>query len=216
MIFEKESFSTIKNKLLTLNTHRNLAILLGFLTLVIVAGVIYLSYSQVESYTDSIQPGIKKTSKVVTPQVTITAQPARNNTTITPTVFMISPTAVPTSIPTPVVTNTPEPTTIPTVTSAPNDTNPPTIHSMTGPENGSTVDFNSFCFPIHVSDDRSSGSQLSSQYRFDSDSWTDWGSNMSPCFSNVSNGEHTFIIHVKDSAGNVSAERSSTFKVEVN
>lgn len=115
---------------------------------------------------------------------------------------------------------TPTPTTgLNNPTSAPaqtSDTTPPTLDYMTGPTDGSTIDFNSFCFPMKASDNVSSSNDIQTRYRFDTSSFGDWGSNFAPCYSNVSNGSHNFVLEFRDKAGNVGAQVSRTFTVQVN
>jgi hypothetical protein len=150
------------------------------------------------------------------PTIKVISSPTLRPPTITITpVSTVSPTKIPTltATPIPIPTNTPIP---PTPTPVPPDTTPPNISSMTGPENNSTVNFNSFCFPVYITDDRSHLPNLWMQYQFDSGSWTSWSnSDFSPCFQNVANGSHTFSVQAKDEAGNISSPVSRTFTVQV-
>lgn len=119
-----------------------------------------------------------------------------------------------TSIKTPTpTTGSSNPTSVPTQTS---DTTPPTLDYMTGPTDGSTIDFNNFCFPMKASDNVSSSNDIQTRYRFDGASFGDWGSNFAPCYSNVSNGSHNFVLEFRDKAGNVGSAVNRTFTVQVN
>lgn len=93
------------------------------------------------------------------------------------------------------------------------DTVAPTITSVGGPSNGQTVTFSNFCFPIVVSDNVSSYPNITVRTQFDSGSWTDWSTNVSPCYNNVSNGSHTFSVQAKDAVGNISTTVTRTFTV---
>jgi hypothetical protein len=90
---------------------------------------------------------------------------------------------------------------------------------MGGPENGSTINTNSFCFPMTITDNQSHAPNIWTQYQFDTDVWTDWSNDKStaysPCFSNVKEGGHIFVVHAKDEAGNVSDSLSRDFKVAI-
>jgi hypothetical protein len=90
---------------------------------------------------------------------------------------------------------------------------------MTGPENNMTISSSSFCFPMTITDDRSVIPNLWTQYQFDSTTWTDWSNSSStaysPCFQNVANGTHTFSVHAKDQAGNISVTINRNFTVQV-
>jgi hypothetical protein len=103
----------------------------------------------------------------------------------------------------PLVTNTPQPK---------SDTQAPVIDSMTGPADGSTVSFNSFCFPVHITDNVMTGLQV--RYSFNSGP-NDWNSNYAPCYQNLPNGYYVFVIQARDAAGNVSATVSRSFHVAV-
>lgn len=92
------------------------------------------------------------------------------------------------------------------------DKTPPVITSITGPDNGSTVDFNSFCFPIVITDNVSNSSNLTVRVGFDS-SLGSYSNNFSPCYSNIGNGSHTFTAQAKDAAGNESTVVTRTFSV---
>lgn len=119
------------------------------------------------------------------------------NVTATPTKAV--PTATPKVIP--LATATPKPAT---------DTQPPVIDQVTGPADGSTVNFNSFCFPVHVTDNVPSG--ITIRYSFNSGPG-EWGTDYAPCFQNVREGWHTFVVQAKDAAGNVSGYVSRYFQV---
>lgn len=150
-----------------------------------------------------------KPSKTPTPTKKVSLTPTITPKTPSPT---ITPTITPTNTPQP--TNTPIPLNTPTPTPLPPDTTPPVITSMTGPADGSTVDFNGFCFPMTISDNKPGNQNFLTQHTFDSATWTDWEANYAPCFNNVSNGSHTFTVHAKDEAGNISATITRTFTVQ--
>lgn len=169
-----------------------------------------------------------KTAAAVSVTPTPTEEPtpivsgaSRKRIVVPPTSFTVSTTRPPnpTNPPnTPIPpTSTPNPTATPTP--LPPDNTPPVITSMGGPENGSTVNSTSFCFPMTITDDRSHTPNIWTQYQFDNASWTDWSNDQStaysPCFSNVKEGEHIFVVHAKDEAGNVSDSLSRDFKVAI-
>lgn len=130
---------------------------------------------------------------------------------IQPTSALVpSPTKKPTSVPTAIPTNTPMPTAVPT----PPDTTPPVIDQMTGPENGGVYSYKNFCFPMHATDNAPGTPQV--RYKFDSESWSGWGNEYSPCYSNVANGSHTFSAQAKDAAGNESGITTRTFTIQAN
>lgn len=139
-------------------------------------------------------------SPTPTKKATVTVKPTVKPT-IKPSATPTKPAATSTPAPTSAPTNTP----VPTATPIPPDTTPPTI-SMTGPADGSTVDFNNFCFPAYIQDTVSTTSDIQARYRFDSPTWSEWGSEFAPCYSNIANGSHTFSIQARDKAGNVKEE----------
>jgi hypothetical protein len=94
------------------------------------------------------------------------------------------------------------------------DITPPVITSMAGPENGSQVDFDSFCFPLVITDNYSKLPELYARSNFDNQGWTDWSNNMAPCFDGVSDGVHIFAAQAKDQAGNLSPMEVRQFLVK--
>ena len=143
----------------------------------------------------SVKP-VSVTPKPSTPSISATPKPI-NSPNIT-----VAPTATPTPKPTPIPTPTPIP-----------DTQPPVFQSMTGPEDGSTVTFNSFCFPMYLTDNFPG--TISVRYSFDNSGPSEWGQNYAPCYQNVSNGFHVFVVQGKDSAGNETGHISRNFTVSV-
>ncbi len=134
--------------------------------------------------------------------------------TITPTAIPNTPTTIP-------ATNTPIPPTQtpipPTSTPTPSpyvDNQPPVLQQMTGPADGSYVQFNNFCFPMYYTDNNPN-TTIYVQYQFDGSGWSDWGTNYSPCYSNVANGGHFFAAQAKDSTGNTSTMTTRNFNVAV-
>jgi|GEM_PF-2577956 len=157
--------------------------------------------SQIPS--DLPEPTVTVVQATSTPEVT-----GKRSITPTPTVRVRNATVTPAKA---VPTATPR--VIPLVTATPvpqSDTQPPVIDQVTGPADGSTVNFNSFCFPVHVTDNVSSG--ITIRYSFNSGPG-EWGTNYPPCFQNVREGWHTFVVQAKDAAGNVSGYVSRYFQV---
>lgn len=151
------------------------------------------------------------------PAPTISVDPTlKPLTTVKPSPFKTAPTAkMPTATATPTppkvtATNTP----VPTPTTAV-DSNPPTLTIQGGPSDGSTVDFNNFCFPLYVSDNVSKYPKVFVRYRFDADSFGSWTTDVSPCYNNVLNGQHIFAVQAQDEAGNLSSEQRRTFTVSI-
>ncbi len=94
------------------------------------------------------------------------------------------------------------------------DKDGPVLTQMTGPENGTTIDVNNFCFPVHYSDNQSSVIYV--RYQFDGSDWSPWGTDYAPCFYGVSNGGHIFSIYAKDESGNASLQTTTVkFTVQV-
>ncbi len=107
------------------------------------------------------------------------------------------------------------PTAIPfnTVTPTPNpDTQAPTFDYMTGPGEGTTVDFNSFCFPMKFSD---ASTPIMVRYGMDAQAPSDWSQNYAPCYTSVSNGAHMFMVQAKDAAGNATEYIKRSFIVQI-
>lgn len=122
-------------------------------------------------------------------------------TTITP---IIKPVVTPTA--------TPIPTSRPTDTAAPaKDTSAPVIDEFGGPEDGSTVSFTNFCFPIHAID---ASQPIFIKAKFDSGSWSDWGTDFANCYNNVGTDSHSFSVQLKDNVGNETSVITRNFKVE--
>lgn len=148
--------------------------------------------------------------------------------TSAPTPTELKPTSVltPTKTPTPRVTNrslSPTPTkpaatpqNYPLVTPTKviqTDTQAPVFEWMTGPGDGSTVAFKNFCFPMKINDN--SGGAVWVRYSFDNSGPSDWNQNFAPCYNNVPNGFHFFVVQAKDAAGNLSGTLSRNFTVNV-
>lgn len=112
----------------------------------------------------------------------------------------------------PVATSTPTPKPTPTPTPIP-DTQPPVFEYMTGPEDGSTVTFNGFCFPMRLTDNFPG--TISVRYSFDASGPSEWGQNYAPCYQNVANGFHVFVVQGRDSAGNETGHITRNFTVQV-
>ena len=153
----------------------------------------------------SITPTVAK-------KITNVPLPKSNPTNIQPTKFITSVTKVlvtTTGKPVyfPLVTNTPIPT------SAVADTTAPVFEWMTGPSDGLTVDFNSFCFPMKINDNVSKLQELQVHFSFDSSEWGGWTTNVAPCYQKVANGPHTFSVQAKDGAGNLSSTITRRFTV---
>lgn len=165
----------------------------------------------------------EKTSSIDFPAATATASISPTQS-LTPAASSIpNPTNTPSPSPLPSATNTPTPTPtntpIPTPTNTPTptpfiDTQAPTLIEMTGPPNGSTVDFSTFCFPPRYTDNNPN-SHIYVQYQFDGGGWSGWSNNYVACYYNVTNGQHTFEIQAKDDAGNISTTTTRTFTVAV-
>lgn len=136
-----------------------------------------------------------------------TVEPTQSFTNTTPTKAPVA-----TATKSPVPTSTPAPTSPPAQAK---DTTPPTLDFLTGPADGSTIDFATFCFPMKASDNVTSSNDMQTRFKFDSDSYGEWGSNFSPCYYNVGNGSHTYSLEFRDQAGNVGSA-SRTFTVQVN
>lgn len=100
----------------------------------------------------------------------------------------------------------------PTVKVVQNDTEPPVFEWMTGPGDGMTIPWKNFCFPMKINDN--SGKLVWIRYSFDSGPG-EWNQNFAPCYYNVSNGWHTFVVQAKDDAGNTVTAHSRYFKVDV-
>lgn len=92
-----------------------------------------------------------------------------------------------------------------------NDTQPPAFEFIGGPQEGSTIDFNSFCFPMKLVDN--SGGQIWVRYSFDNSGPSDWTQNYAPCYNSVGNGFHFFIVQGKDESNNVTNFVSRNFTV---
>ncbi len=138
---------------------------------------------------------------------------ASSKPTATPVVTSVpkasaSSTQAPTATPTP----TPKPTPTPTPTPVP-DTQPPVFEYMTGPADGSTVTFNSFCFPMRLTDNFPG--TISVRYSFDNSGPSEWGQNYAPCYQGVGNGFHVFVVQGRDAAGNETGHVSRNFNVSV-
>lgn len=186
-----------------------------------IVGSAYLT-KKTEKNTNTNQLGKIKSEqgsiKTIIPSIAKTIIPTEKplpTVTSFPTNF---PTSVPTATNVPVPTNTPIPLYTPTPTPLPPDTSPPIITDMGGPGNNTTVNFNGFCFPFRVSDNQSQIPHFWTQYQFDSSTWTEWNNTndvFSPCFQNIQNGQHSFSVHVKDGAGNVSETITRMFTVQI-
>jgi hypothetical protein len=119
---------------------------------------------------------------------------------------------VPRNTATPIPTQKAAPTSTPTPYPTPADTTPPTFDQFGGPADGGTYNYNNFCFPMHLTDN--APGELQVKYKFDQESWSDWGSNFSPCYNNVSNGPHQFQAQGRDANGNETAVVTRSFIIQ--
>lgn len=176
------------------------------IVLIALGGTSYLLGNKINSETSV------KTNKASSPVTQIETMKATSSAALTPKA-QTKPSPQPSLAPN--ATSTHKPTAAmqqPTATPiSVKDTTAPTITSMTGPENGSTVSFNNFCFPMYITDNVSKNFTV--RFMFDSTTWNDWSTNLAPCFNNVSNGSHTFSVQVRDEAGNVSSTITRTFTI---
>jgi hypothetical protein len=116
---------------------------------------------------------------------------------------------------------TPTPTVTPTPTPG-SDSTGPTLSNISGPNDESTITTNDFCFVITYTDDVTSSSNISVQYRFPSSSsdwssWSTWDNSSSKniCFWDVADGSYSFWVRGKDSSGNTSYIYKTSFTVDV-
>lgn len=119
--------------------------------------------------------------------------------------------------PNPTLTSTPTETPTPTPSS---DTTSPYLASISGPEDGSTITYNDFCFVVSFNDNVTSSSDMYVQYRFPSDTsdWSSWSNDSSSkniCYSDIANGSYSFSVRGKDAAGNYSLIYKTSFTVAV-
>jgi hypothetical protein len=116
-----------------------------------------------------------------------------------------------TGIPTLTITPTPTPT---------SDTSKPYLVSISGPEDGSTITYNDFCFAVSFGDNVTSSSDIYTHYKLttDTDSWSSWDSGSSTrniCYNDIENGSYVFSIQGKDASGNQSIVYKISFTVAV-
>lgn len=195
------NYKTLFNKLLL---NKFLVILILGLIILALSGVFVLNKNKFSNQTTKENQKTNTDIKKIMPTLTPTPTIFNSGKKIpTPTKSIITPSPTPSNQPT--ASNTPA--------QAP-DTTPPTLVYMTGPSDGSTIDFNSFCFPMMASDNKTGSQGIQTRYKFDGGDWNDWGNNYSPCYNNVSNGQHTFNFEFKDEAGNTSSV-SRAFTVQI-
>lgn len=102
--------------------------------------------------------------------------------------------------------HTPNPTPLTT-----SDTQPPVFEFIGGPQDGSTINFNSFCFPMKLVDN--SGGQIWVRYSFDNSGPSEWTQNYAPCYNSIEDGFHFFIVQGKDESNNITNFVSRNFTV---
>jgi len=175
----------------------------GFVPIAILFGVLILS-----GVVSEILFLAKKT-KTSKPIVSVTTP--SGNIKVSPRPFL-SATPRPTLLITTPPTQTPLP--LPSLTTK-LDNIAPIITSFGGPTDDSTVEFSNFCFPLYITDNVSKYPNIWIHFRFDTDTWSTWSTDVAPCFNNVENGQHTIAIQAKDQAGNISQELKKTFSVSV-
>jgi parallel beta-helix repeat protein len=78
------------------------------------------------------------------------------------------------------------------------DTTPPDTVITAGPSG--TIDYNDVTFEWSGSDDRTETSDLEYQYKLDG-FWSDWTSGTSVTYTDLSNGDYTFMVRAKDGTG---------------
>lgn len=98
----------------------------------------------------------------------------------------------------------------PTSNSASQDSIPPTVTITGGPNENETVALSRVCFPLWVSDNATNYAKLLIRTKLDTNPWTEWEENLSPCMS-VEPGSHTFTVQAKDATGNLSPETQRHF-----
>lgn len=97
-------------------------------------------------------------------------------------------------------------------TSIPNsDTSAPVFEFMTGPAEGTTVNFSTFCFPMKWND--SNPSSIEVRYGLDVSPPDVWTKEYAPCYSAVADGSHVFRVQARDAAGNISNMITRNFTV---
>ena len=75
--------------------------------------------------------------------------------------------------------------------------------------------FTTFCIPMYLIDNVSQiATGLKVRYVFDGADLGDWKQDFSPCYSNVSEGVHTFSVQGTDGSGNVTSVFSKSFTIQ--
>ena len=146
---------------------------------------------------------VKSGVVTTTPRPTVTPKPVSSSTPTATATYVTMPVGTPMS-----TTPTPTPTPAP-------DTQTPVFQYLNGPGEGNTVTFNGFCFPMYITDNVSViATGLMVRYSFDNSGFSDWKQDFAPCYQNVSDGAHTFVVQARDGAGNMTGNMTKSFTVQ--
>lgn len=63
---------------------------------------------------------------------------------------------------------------------------------------GTTIAYTNPCFPLWVSDNMTPWQRLQTRAKLDTTAWSNWSEAFSYCFTNLSNGAHTFSVQIRD------------------
>ncbi|HNQ31365.1 MAG TPA: hypothetical protein PKG71_03325 [Candidatus Woesebacteria bacterium] len=199
-----------------------LVILLSILTVItlVIFGITILNAGQAKNKANSpaeISPTGTRTTptKSITEKPTKTATPTLKNqqkSTLNPTVSAtISPTSAK-APPTITLTSTPQPT--PTTV----DTQPPTTN-ITYPQTNGEITYkidSKVCVIMSApTDNVSSASEIVTHFAFDSDGYSQVSGTGYLCRYELLNGSHTLRYKSQDRAGNMEAERTLSFAVNI-
>lgn len=189
-----------------------IGIVSGILVLLMIFVAVLLSQKPQKKDSENVPTPTEILSETPSPSPSITPEAKKLVITNTPSPTKVVATLTPTQTPTPSVTPTP---------TVPPDTEPPHTN-VYYPQNGGEMtytypDKGGYCVVANApTDNRDRWQQIQTQFHFDSESYSPYATERAfMCVSFLPNGPHTFTYRSKDSSGNVEAEQTISFTVNI-
>jgi hypothetical protein len=189
-----------------------IGIVAGIFVLLVVFFAVLLSQKSQKKESENMPTPTMLPSETPSPSPSITPEAKKLVITNTPTPTKVIATLTPTQIPTPTVTPTP---------TIPPDTEPPHTN-IYYPQNGGEMSYTypdkgGYCVVANApTDNRDRWQQIQTQFHFDSEPYSPYATERAfMCVPFLPNGSHTFTYRSKDSSGNVEAEQTISFTVNI-
>jgi hypothetical protein len=97
-------------------------------------------------------------------------------------------------------------------TSGPGDSIPPVVTITSGPSG--TIDYTDVTFTYSGTDNVDPPAVLQYQHRMDFGNWSAWNGNTTASYNGLADGQHTFEVRGRDTAGNIGVPAARSFTVD--